>query len=262
MEKILNFLRKIGLLRSSGGSWKGDAKNRPVSASTDEIYNDEDKLSKTEKTSKNNGYKTSLSLKILFNINIILFVIVLISFIGNDTYNFWFLLNLTAWGYFFYLLVKALQNRGPNMKNLIIGTIILSIFSFLSFFSIPTTTAGLDYETKMDPLALVDLSLELEENLLLENVRISESAGDILDIRVKTPDNVSQEAIIGATAYIFSYLEPSIDESLKTFRLIMTVNEFDATIIECQRVQLENWMAQKQSDEAFFATLQIKNLLK
>ncbi len=263
MDKILDFFRKIGLLRSTNGSWKGDAKNRSSNMIGDEIYNDTTEKTKTKKSDeKSTGLKPSLALKILFNVNIVLFIIVLITFVGNETYNFWFLVNLLIWGYFFYLLLKALKNQWPKMKNLILGTIGLTIFSFLSFFSIATTPDALDYETRMDPLTLVDLSLELETNLLVEDVRISESAGDILEIRMKSPDNVSQEAIIGAASYIFSYLEPSIDENLKTFRLILTVNNFDATLIECQRSTLQNWMAQKQSDEEFFAALNIKNLLK
>lgn len=262
MEKILDFFRKIGLLRSTSGSWKGAAKNRSSNMIGEEIYSDKTEKPQTTKTEgKNTDFKPSFALKILFTVNILLFIIMLITFIGNKTYNFWFLLNLIIWGYFFYLLIKALQNRGPKIKNLILGTIVVTILSFLSFLSINDPTE-LDYKTKMDPLVLVDLSLELENKLLLEDVHLSESAGDILEIRVKSPENVSKEAIIGAASYIFSYLEPSIDENLKTFRLILTINNFDATIIECSRQQLQNWMAQKQSESEFFSTLIIKNLLK
>jgi len=61
------------------------------------------------------------------------------------------------------------------------------IVSFFSMAAMDTTESIVEYTTHMDPLAMVDLALDLEVDLHLESVHISETIGDIIEIRTDVP---------------------------------------------------------------------------
>lgn len=162
-----------------------------------------------------------------------------------------------------------------NKKTLIIISIIIILLILACIFCLilslffmgnsKTTTnksvTQLEYTTTTDPIALVDLSLDLENSLKLEDVRTSEISGGIIEIRTKTPENVSPDAIMGATAYIFGYIEPQFPDQIKTFRLIFTVNGLDATVLEVSRKDVKTWISKEMSDQEFVSTINKKVLI-
>lgn len=48
-KKIIDFLKKIGVISAGSASWKGDAKDRPVSMMSDEVNLQQMQKEKEEK---------------------------------------------------------------------------------------------------------------------------------------------------------------------------------------------------------------------
>lgn len=104
-----------------------------------------------------------------------------------------------------------------------------------------------DYKTTTDPEEIVDLSLELEDRFDLENVRIAEAEGNVLEVRVETPTDVSEEALLMGTAYVLDYVEARVSEGIQKIRVIFTVNYLDAMFVEAQRQDIKEWREGKIS---------------
>lgn len=124
-----------------------------------------------------------------------------------------------------------------------------------------TDKNGGKYTTETDPNTMVNVALMLETDLKLEDVRISEVTGGIIEIRTKTPDKVSPSALLNGSGYILRTAEPQFPGQISTFRLILTVNGLDATMIEASRKDIQDWTAKKITDQQFLNKLKRKSLV-
>jgi hypothetical protein len=187
----------------------------------------------------------------------------LLAFIGNETVNFWLFFNLALFGYCFYKVIKAFKTKNFEVGRLMVVLSVTLAVSFVTLTSITEKTASIvDYETQTDPIALVDLAIDLEDTLKLQDVSLSEAAGGVIEIRTEAPAKVSPEAILSAAGYIFNYVEPSMPAGIKTLRLILTVNGFDASLIEVERQTVAKWSAKQLADKDFFASMRKQSLIK
>ena len=129
------------------------------------------------------------------------------------------------------------KNRKKILINMVVAIFLIGIIR-ISFFN----KKDVDYKTTTDPSEIIDLSIELEDEFQLDEVRITEADRNILEIRIKTPTDVSKETLLAGTAYIFSYVEPKIDEKNKKIRIFFTVNYLDAMFIETERENIKKWI--------------------
>lgn len=210
--------------------------------------------------------------KILLILSAVFAAIILLMFLVTATFNFWFFINLVIWAGIIYWQYKPNPAKPVSGKRKLAVVVIAAIFSILTLVSIGgetdkkvninTPAVKIEYKTIMDPIALVDLSLDLENSLKLEDVRISEVEGGIIEIHTKTPENVSPDAIMAATSYIFGYVDPKISNQIKTLRLIFTVNGLDASLIEVSRTNVKDWITKRISDEVFVSSMKKVSLVK
>lgn len=255
---LKDILAKTGILRSGKVTWSGKPEDRPIEMIMGNVYD-----SKKDLITNTPSASSPVLAKILLAITIVIAIIVLLAFIGGNTYNVWFFANIIAWGGFIFWLIKSIRAKQYKLKNLLGILALIMVASFFTLVSIPSKTESIvNYSTKIDPIKLVDMSVDLETNLKLEDVRIIEVEGGILEIRTKSPVNVSPEAIMSASAYIFSYIDPSLPSGIKTLRLILTVNDFDATIIETSRDNLAKFEAKQITDQEFINSMKRTNLIK
>ncbi|MFA6463449.1 MAG: hypothetical protein WCV55_00385 [Candidatus Paceibacterota bacterium] len=117
-------------------------------------------------------------------------------------------------------------------------------------------------EVKNDQLSLVDLSMKMENELGLQNVRVSEVSGNVLEVRVKTPDNVTKEKLSNGAAYIFGYLDLNLNKGVEKVRVIYTVNDADTTLYEASAQDISDWRSKKNNDSTFAKKIKVANLGK
>lgn len=98
-----------------------------------------------------------------------------------------------------------------------------------------------DYKTTTDPAEIIDLAMDLEAEFDLKNVRITEAEKDVLEVRVETPVDVSEEALLMGTAYILDYVEVRTSEGIQKIRVVFIVNYLDAMFVEVERQDIVDW---------------------
>jgi len=143
-----------------------------------------------------------------------------------------------------------------------LGAIILCLAAIILLYQLGSQKSNeeFSYNTVTDPTQLVDISIELADSLHLENVDITETAGNIIEVRTPAPYNVSTEAIAASAVYIFTDIDPEIATSITKYRLILTVNYIDSLIIETDRDDVTQLNNQQIDQNEFIRRLTITNL--
>jgi len=290
-KKILLILRKLGIIRAGSYSWKGDAKDRPIEAIMDNVYDSKkdlitkkdikkvkEKIS-TKSCSKNGicnkcdkivknilGTQKKLPNKIIRKIihalSVTIVVFTFLIFVVNEYLGFWFWVDLILWFTFLHYTKNFVKGTLYSLPRMIAILSILILFTFFSLgLSGPANNSNIKYTTITNPIEMVELAMELEEEMQLEEVQISESSNAILEIRTKTPPNISPEAISAASSYIFKYVNDEISGNIKTFRLILTVNHIDGLIIETSNLNLQKWIKGELTDLEFIEAMKKINLI-
>ncbi len=269
--KISAILRKLGLFRSGSVSWQGEASQRPVEALMDDVYDREKDLVQLKARSagpvapaaehpKDSKGKASRKGRLLHFLSLALGFFVLFIMAAGGYFGPWFWVNLIVWfGFTRYTKKEALRLSYATGK--MAGILLLvSLLSFFSLSAIPTDQAGQPDQPALDPISRVDLALALENDLGLEDVRVDVLEGGILEVRTKTPVNVSPAAIYGASAFVFAYLEPRLPRGIRDLRIILTVNDLDAMILETTRENVVKHQAGESGDDVFFKNLKTRNV--
>ncbi len=258
MSKFTDILRKLGIFRSGAISWSGKAKDRKIEMIMPDVLN-----SKKDLMTNSKSGNSVLYLKIVLIMSILIAIFILLIFTASGSFGLWFWLNLIVWAAFIYYLYKALKTNKFKLKNIIGILMLLTVISLFSLTAIAKVTKDIvNYDTVINPTALVDMGIDLENTLKLDAVSVNEVAGGIVEIRTKTPANVSSDSILLASAYIFSYVDPSLPPQIKTIRVILTLNDFDATVIETSRDNLKKYISGELLEKNYIATLKINNLTK
>lgn len=142
------------------------------------------------------------------------------------------------------------------MKKIIFLIVAVALIIILSQIYSKNTSTN-------NPLKLIDMSMNMESDLNVKDVMISEITGDILEIRLKNPENVLEENLSVGTAYIFGYIEPSIiNTKIKKVRVIYTINSLDNSVFEASLSDITNWKNKKITDDDFAKKIKFINLLK
>ncbi len=131
--KFNEWLHKLGIIRSGSYSWKGSAKDRPIQAIMDNVYDKKkDLVSKDDVKKANSGGEKPKNKKNLFWVMVALGAFVLFLLLGGG-FSFWFWLSLLLWVTYLYLLRKnyLLGTTMTFSKALTLG-IVLTLLSFLS----------------------------------------------------------------------------------------------------------------------------------
>jgi len=136
-----------------------------------------------------------------------------------------------------------------------IAFLLLVVVAIVVFVSIAPKKAA------SDGMDMIGLSMNMESDLGLQDVMISEVTGNILEIRVKDP-SVSKEKLDVGTAYIFGYIEPFIGKNLQKVRVIYTVNNFDASLFETSLSDISAWKNKTIDDTAFAQKIKFVNVAK
>lgn len=287
-KKIMAVLRKFGLGRSGTYTRKGDANERPIEIIMDGVYDankdliNKNDISQAKKIIKwTNTENTSWLIhntktrKFLYVLAIVLGVLCVWMFLISGTYNFWLFANAVLWSSCIRYTSKYKKWANYTTWKIIWAIVLAFFVSFLSMASIETSTQvslwitpgtweqeNFKYTTLMNPLDLVDIALNLETDLQLEDVTLMEVAWSILEIRTTAPNDISPEAITAAGSYIFSYIYSDISPEIKKMRLLLTINNVDAWLVETSIDNLTAWIHEDLSDEEFVTRLRKKNLVK
>jgi len=147
------------------------------------------------------------------------------------------------------------ENRKKVLIYIALGVLFLGLLRVLFF-----EKKEFDFETKTDPFEMVDLSMELEEKFLLKDVRTTEIEGGFLEIRLETPVDVSEKALLVGAASIFGYVESYISSDIEKIRIIFTVNYLDAMFIEVESEDIEKWLEGDDDEEEFLNKFKVVNL--
>lgn len=134
MEKIIYWLKKVGILRSASYKVKGDAKQLVEMDATDGgMIQSQEKIDKEytenmgEKLSKTNERRNS---KVLFWIFLFLAVIFLIAYLGSE-FSFGSFVVLIFWAIFLFLLKKGEVAWASSFITIMViglGLVVLSLF--------------------------------------------------------------------------------------------------------------------------------------
>ena len=287
LEKFKLILRKLGILRSGSYSWKGNAKDRPIEAIMDDVYDGEkdlinkQDLVKSKSMLKNSWAKISgktykkeqkkaderelpalVIRKTLHIVSLVCGGFFVCIFVVNSYFGFWLWVN----GLFWFLFTRHTKNFRDGVSyslGKLVSILIVAIFiSFLTMgFTAPSQEEGIQYSTIMNPLDMVDLGMDLEDEFSLGNVRVSEVAGKVLEVRIQTPEGISPEAISLASSYIMGYLDEQIPEKIGKERIILTVNHMDAVVLEANREDIGQWKNEKITDQEFIGKMKVRNLM-
>ena len=268
--RITDVLRKIGVLRSGSVSWKGDASARPIEAITDDVYDRKkdfvhEKIENANQVGpsvgNSNPEKTAGRQGKVLHFSALGFGIFFLAILAaSGYYGTWFWGNAVLW-FGFTRYTKKVAGQHPYALGKMIALLLLvSLVSFFSLSAIPTKKVEPGAGTSLDPLSRVDLTVDLENDLGLEDVLLTVLNDEVLEVRTKTPVNVSPRAIYNACAYIFAYLQPRIPSPIKNMRIILTVNDLDAMFVETSYRDVAKWQAGEIEEKAFFDSLKIVNL--
>ena len=165
--------------------------------------------------------------------------------------------------------MQTLLNHKKKIVVLILVVIVAAVWFELSSSSMPWNELSvsnhpqlpLDPSIFAEPTSLVDLSVNMESDLGLQDVMISEAAGGVLEIRAKDPA-ASKENLAAGTAYIFGYVEPFVGKDIKKVRVIYTANNFDATLFEASLADISSWKNKTIDDAAFAKKITFADLTK
>jgi hypothetical protein len=128
MKKIINFLRKIGVLRfgSFSATYK-NAKEMPAEMVTDTFNAEKETITKEDVKKVND----KLSKKnVLFIVSVVIFLFFLLFFLTTNLFSLWSIISIVIWVLF---LIK-LKNKHPLVSATPFKTIGIVIFlSFISF---------------------------------------------------------------------------------------------------------------------------------
>jgi hypothetical protein len=147
------------------------------------------------------------------------------------------------------------ENRKKVLMYIAVGVLFFGLLRVLFF-----EKKEFDFETKTDPFEMVDLSIELEEKFLLKDVRVTETEGGLLEIRLETPVDVSEKALLVGAASIFGYAESYVSSDIEKIRIIFTVNYLDAMFIEVENKDIKNWLEGNENEEDFLNKFKVVNL--
>ncbi|MEI8337589.1 MAG: hypothetical protein WCF92_00400 [bacterium] len=149
-----------------------------------------------------------------------------------------------------------MKNVWQNNKRTILSVLIIVLIGVGIFISTRTT------EVKTDQLSLIDLSSKMERELGLQGVTITQVVGNILEVRVKSPDSATKEKLSNGAAYIFGYLDLNLNKGAEKIRVIYTVNDVDATLYEASVSDISDWRSKKITDIEFAQKIKVASLVK
>jgi len=155
-----------------------------------------------------------------------------------------------------------------NQKT--IGLTILGVLGIYILYSIFTPADDQkiieeDIDKKANAEVVLDeeenfqLTALLEDGMGLEDVFIS-TTNDVLEVRIKAP-TISGEELYEGLTLVFSFLDEKINPDFNNMRLIFTINNVDASIVEVSRTNVISWKNNEISNAEFIQSFEKKSLL-
>lgn len=188
----MEILHKLGVVRGGSYKWKGNAKDRPIEAIMDNVYDKEKDLvykedfsgkkprkEVTKKETKKSKRKKKQS-KILFWIMLPLSVVFVIAVLGAGGFSLWFVVSLFLWFAYLYNIRRSMDLGVFSLGKMIVFGIIIVILSVLIVDAAPSekttssqgaaetessTPQGTEEEEQNDEVSLFLQELEKETAL-------------------------------------------------------------------------------------------------
>lgn len=192
MEKIIYWLKKVGIMRSGVYTAKGDAKKIVEMEVDSELYQSDKEIEK-EHEQKNNGKVSNkkddknIAGKITFGIFVVIGLFFLLAFWGGG-WTFWTIIGLIMWSLFLrWMWVHITEGLFAIGKILVFGAIVI-VASLI--FASPEENS-VENEQNMTKNGS-KMSVESENKYLVEGVENDHIAKFLLILREETGINFSK----------------------------------------------------------------------